>query len=141
MVAGGLTSRHRRSQPRDTKNDEGRTVYLDDELKELLENQWEQRKYSGNLTPWVFLNKSGTGKLKRFGKAWNAACRAVNLGYGYKVNPAYVRKWESSLPPGPIFHDLRRTAIRNMVRAGVPERVAMMVSGHKTRSVSTDTTS
>jgi hypothetical protein len=64
-------------------------------------------------------------------KEWVAACAACGLGRkieveGKKYDPRYE---------GLIVHDLRRSAVRNVVNAGVPETVAMEISGHKTRSV------
>jgi integrase len=100
----------------ESKNAEARTLYLDEELKNVLHSQWTLRKRGRKMLPYVFRNEYGTDKVKRFDKAWKKACREAGIGVK-------------------IFHDFRRTAVRNMVRSGVPERVAMLVSGHKTRSV------
>jgi len=99
-----------------TKNKEGRTIYLDDELLELFNSQRVIQKVGNIIVPHVFPNRAGTSHIKDFRKAWKTACITAGV-------------------PGRIFHDLRRTAVRNMVRSGIPERVAMMISGHKTRAV------
>jgi integrase len=105
-----------RLEPGMSKNREGRTLYLDPELRALFDAQWERRKRTGAALPWVFLNERGTDRIRSLDCRWQTACRKAGC-------------------PGKLFHDLRRTACRNMVRAGVPERVAMMVSGHKTRRI------
>lgn len=119
----------------ETKNGEARTVYLDSELRDMIQKQWGNRKRNGKIVPYVFPNIRGTGPIVNIRKTWNIACRKAGLGYGYKTEVGYVKKWRDKLSAGPIFHDFRRTAVRNMIRSGIPERVAMMVSGHKTRSV------
>lgn len=64
--------------------------------------------------PEVF-HRSGR-KITAFRASWLTACKAAGV-------------------PKLMVHDLRRSAIRNLVRAGVSEGVAMKISGHKTRSV------
>jgi integrase len=110
-----------------TKNREGRVFVMTTDLRTLLQAQHkehERLKQAGSICPYVFfrLVAEGRGGKKQpkailaFNKAWAAACRAAGC-------------------PGRIPHDLRRTAVRNMVRAGIPERVSMKLTGHKTRSV------
>ena len=54
--------------------------------------------------------------VRAWRRAWPAACRQAGV-------------------PGRLLHDCRRTTARNLVRAGVPERVAMELTGHKTRAI------
>src|SRR5262245_545859 len=116
-----LGARTVRLNPGTTKNDAGQMVILDGELLEAIQKQWERRKVvtiPGQcptlLCPFVFPRDGKPIKDPR--KAWNKARKATGL--------------TTKIP-----HDFRRTAVRNMVRAGLPERVAMMISGHKTHSV------
>jgi integrase len=101
--------------PGETKTDEPRTLYLDDELRDVIEYQWVRRRESERLSPYVFVNEDGTAAVGDFRKAWATACERANIGER-------------------LFHDFRRTAVRNMVRAGIPQQVAKRISGHRTDS-------
>jgi len=124
-----------RLEPRTTKNDEGRTFPFDalPDLKRLLETQRDRTKAleraTGRIIPHVFHN--GGAPIHYMRRAWLSACRRAatvqhDNGVTEVVRPELL---------GRIPHDFRRTAVRNLVRAGVPERVAMQLTGHKTRSV------
>jgi integrase len=109
-----------RLEPGETKNSEGRTFPYANlpELDELIEARWQARerllKTRDTICPYVF-HRHGEPILT-FRKAWKAATIAAGC-------------------PGRIPHDFRRTAVRNFIRAGVPEKQAMQLTGHKTRAV------
>jgi integrase len=100
-----------RLEPGETKNDDGRTLYLEPELLEMMRDLQRNRR----LDCQNVFQLDGMA-LSDFRKSWKKACEEIGK-------------------PGLLFHDLRRSGIRNMIRAGIPERVAMTISGHKTRSV------
>ncbi|HMK77173.1 MAG TPA: site-specific integrase [Thermodesulfobacteriota bacterium] len=97
--------------PGETKNEEGRTFYLTRELIEVMRALHRNRRLD---CAHVF-HRNGK-VIKGFRKAWISACKKAGL-------------------KGKIFHDFRRTAIRDMVRSGISEKVAMTISGHKSRNV------
>ena len=107
--------------PGETKNDEPRTIPLAGELYELLAFRRQIRNQKWPTCPWVFFRYGK--RIKSFRDAWAEACKRVGL-------------WnEETGKPTRVFHDLRRTAVRNLVRAGVPEKVVMEIGGWKTRTV------
>ena len=123
LEAGSL-----RLDPGATKNEDARVVYLTPEVKALLAAQLDRvdtlQKRVGRIIPYLFphmprgkrVGKRVGQQRDDFRKAWRAACKAAGVA-------------------GRLRHDFRRTAVRNMVNAGIPERVAMTITGHKTRSV------
>jgi integrase len=103
----------------DSKNGEGRVLPMDSELVTLIERRWSLRGWEGwrdegNLSAFVF-HRNGVPRFN-CNRAWRKAC--VRAGY-----------------PDKLLHDCRRTVVRDLIRGGVPETVAMALTGHKTRSV------
>lgn len=110
-----------RLEPGETKNNEGRAFPFDifPKLRQVIQQQAERKREieseTGRVVRSLFFWSDGR-PIKDFRGSWKSATKAAGF-------------------EGLLFHDLRRSAVRNLVRAGVPEKVAMTLTGHKTRSV------
>jgi integrase len=121
-------------RPEHSKNGRGRTVAIEGDLLAIIERCWQARKFKSSdgqdhVAEPVF-HRAGR-PIGDFRKAWAQACIEAGL---YRVVGVHADGSERTVPTR-LFHDLRRSGVRNMVRAGVRERVAMDVSGHRTRSI------
>ena len=96
---------------RDSKNGEPRQVSLTAETRGLLAACIDGKSADAA----VFTRGSGNA-VQDFRGTWAAATKAAGCA-------------------GLLFHSLRRSSVRNLIRAGVTEHVAMKISGHKTASV------
>ena len=97
--------------PGTTKNNQARTVKMTEEVYQLVK-ECVRGKHGED---YVFTRGNGD-RVKDFRGAWARICKQAGV-------------------TGLLLHDLRRSAVRNMVRSGVSEAVAMRISGHKTRAV------
>lgn len=106
-----------RLRAENAKNGEARMIPLEGELEELIERRRGAREVKIDGTPMIaslIFHRAGQ-PVGDFRKAWATASKKAG-----------VRR---------LFHDLRRSACRNMLAAGVPQSIAMKVSGHKTDSM------
>ncbi len=95
-----------------TKTKKARTLPIYGDMRRWLEHQ---RMTCPPGCVWVF-HGARNHPVDNHLNGWSEACRRVGL-------------------PELLFHDLRRSAVRNMKRAGIQDKVAMDISGHRTRSV------
>lgn len=107
----------------DSKNKDGRVFPLEDaKMLALFERLWSRRQYETArgtaISEYVFHVQGAPLSSEAWQRAWAEARTAGGL-----------------IVKGRIFHDYRRTAVRNLIRAGVPQAVAMEITGHKTASV------
>jgi integrase len=100
------------------------------QLRTVLEQQRERthavERATGRIIPWVF-HRDGA-PIKTYRRGWVTACLAAGFAEVVSVRPRKVQLHK-------IPHDFRRTAVRNLERAGVPRSAAMKMVGHKTAAV------
>jgi integrase len=124
-----------------SKNGEPRVLPLVGELGEIIARRREARAYTtrtGQTALAVHVFHRGGRPIRDFRGAWESACLAAGFARP-KVDasgrPVLDRQGRPVMTPTLIFHDLRRSAVRNLVAAGVDQAVAMRVTGHQTISV------
>jgi len=111
-----------------TKNGEDRVVVMGTELYTMFTKQWEDR-WEG--CDFVF-HKGPQRIPQSLSWHWNRAAVKAGIGRWVEVE---VKGKKKLVCQGRLYHDLRRTAARNMIRSGTPQSVAMRITGHKSPSM------